>query len=266
MKDNPSAPGKHYYLNHDGVKLKVVLPEMLAPFGAGSSKKFPDKYNMSLSLTRQAQDKLRAIDDKLLDLILAMKADVFAKDAKDKKKNVSIDVLKSRYKSFIVPGDETKGYSDRINLVIQTRSGKALDELPEEDKARAKQQFVALSNNTLLYAPDGTTIQTTTENIRDAIPFGSRVRAVAEFAYLWVPSSSQECYPIWTFVQGILMSSAPKSTFNLLNVYDDEDLLEKKEQPRVEATASELPTYIDERPSMELHVDPEDAHLAAAAL
>lgn len=256
-----NATGKTYHVFHDGVKLKVVLPEMTAPFGAGSSEKFPNKYTMSLSFQgcNKALEKMKAIDDKILDLILAQKAEVFAKDAKDKKKAVSLDVLKARYKSFIVPGDESKKYADRISLSIQTR--KAPEGTSDEERAAIEKEFTTMGGDALLVTPDGTKIHVNTENIREKIPYGSRVRAVAEFAYLWVLGSSQECYPVWTFVLGKLVSTLPVSTFNILNVEDDEE-----DDAAAAINKISGPAETDEDRVLLPVVDEEEAHLAAAAL
>ena len=55
---------KSYYLYHEGVKLRVFLPEMRVPLAVGSNK--------------GTFDKLRAIDQKLRELIQAEKDNIHA--------------------------------------------------------------------------------------------------------------------------------------------------------------------------------------------
>ena len=69
---------------------------------------------------------------------------------------------------------------------------------------------------------DGTPIAVNSENISQCIPFGSRIKVAAEFAYLWVLSSSQECYPVWTFVLGMVVATASQSSYDIRNTEDDE--------------------------------------------
>jgi hypothetical protein len=80
-----------------------------------------------------------------------------------------------------------------------------------------------LDGGDLLVTPEGARIHVDTENIREHVPFGSRIKAVAEFAYLWVLGSSQEAFPVWTFVQGRISSTAQVSKFDINAVRDDEE-------------------------------------------
>ena len=122
-ENTKNATGKCFHLFHGEDKLRIHLPEMTAPFGAGNSEKFPEKYTLSLSFEgrKQTLDKMRAIDEKVQELILTLRAELFPKDAKAKKP-VPLDVVKARYKSFIQPGDESKNYADRINLSVQRKA------------------------------------------------------------------------------------------------------------------------------------------------
>jgi hypothetical protein len=260
-ENTKNATGKAFHVYHGPDKLKVVLPEMTAPFGAGNSEKFPEKFALSLSFEgcKKTLEKMKAIDEKIQELILEKKAEIFPKDLKSKKP-VPLDVLKSRYKPFIQAGDESKNYADRINLSVQRKT--APEGTPEEEKAQIEKEFRTMDAHLLVH-PDGTPIHVNTDNIRECIPFGSRIKAVAEFAYLWVLGSSQECYPVWTFVLGKLVSTAAKSTYDILNDEDDE----------VPASVTQ-PMDIDSHNVSDAHdvsgtdvlIDEEDAHLAAAAL
>ncbi len=267
-ENTKNATGKAWHLYHGEQKLKVVLPEMTAPFGAGNSEKFPEKYTLSISFEgcKKTLERMKAIDDKVFELILDQKAELFPKDAKAKKGAVTIEVIKNRYKSFIQTGDETKNYADRINLSVQRKV--APDGTPDEEKLTIEKDFKSLDNGPLLIRPDGTQIPVNTENIRENIPFGSRIKAVAEFAYLWVLGSSQECYPVWTFVQGLLVSTAAVSTFSILNKDDDEEVptssamdVDGDNSMVVDDSAD-----VHETPGTDEVLDEEDAHLAAAAL
>ncbi len=272
-KENTNnATGKAYHLYHGDQKLIVVWPEMTAPFGAGNSEKYPEKFTMSLSFEGcpKTHEKAKAIADKIQDLILDQRAELFPKDAK-LKKQPSIDVIKSRYKHFIQPGDENQGYADRINLSIQRHV--APEGTPDEEKLAIEREFKSLDNGPLLIAPDGTQIQVDTENCRAAIPYRCRIKAVSEFAYLWVLGSSQECYPVWTFVQGLLVSTKSVSTFNILDQDDDEEVSNAAATTspmEVDGGEGESPTtdhhHDGEPDGTEVMLDDEDAHLAAAAL
>lgn len=260
-ENTKNATGKSFHVYHGSDKLKIILPEMKAPFGGRNSEKFPEKYNLSLSFEGcpKTLEKMKAIDERIQELILEQKAEIFPKDAKSKKP-VPIDVLKSRYKPFIQPGDESKNYADRINLSVQRKT--APEGTPDEEKAQIEKEFRTMDAHLLVH-PDGTPIHVTTENIKECIPYGSRIKAVAEFAYLWVLGSSQECYPVWTFVLGKLVSTASKSNYNILN--DDDDEVPNTTDMDVDIDHHNVPEVHDV-PGTDVMLDEEDAHLAAAAL
>src|SRR5207244_2324631 len=59
-----------------------------------------------------------------------------------------------------------------------------------------------------------------TDNIKDVIPWGSRVKPVLEF-YLW--AMPLIVYPKWVFVHGALESSKAGKNFDILREDEEED-------------------------------------------
>jgi hypothetical protein len=137
----------------------------------------------------KTREKLKAIDDKLQELLSGSHAD-FSPDV--------------RYVPFV---------SDRIALSLKRKGG-------SHENGR---EFVTLDGQSLLVGPDGSKIHVTAENIKRTLPPGSRVRAVAEFTYLWISSVTQQACPVWTFVQGRVTSSDPMSGYDILADDEDED-------------------------------------------
>lgn len=222
--------GKMYHVFHNNVRLRAIMPEMLAPFGAGNSKDYPDKYSMGISFEgmdedtprgrrlKRAHSKAVEIDKKILELIMENK-DLLFKDAK--KKGVTNDILRSRYKSFINSYDDEKK-ADRMYLSLQPRRIKDED-LPkytEEQRLEITNRFQSMPKYDLLKNAEGP-LDITKDNVKDMVPWGSRVKPVMEFAYLWV--TSDKCYPVWSLVHGLLVSTNAGQHYEIRADDDDDD-------------------------------------------
>ena len=226
-KKESSQNGRMFYVLHKGAKLRVVLPELNLPFGAGSSEKFPDKYTMCVAFdgvneettrgqrTARALAKLKEINQRVAELIMTNRELVF----KDKKK-LSEEVLANRYKGFI---NESADASDKMYLSMQRKKPMDRDsaKMTDEEKLAVSKNFVSLPGFDFMVDKTGTPVSITTDNIKTVIPWGSVVKPVIEFAYLWVLGSSQDCFPVWTMVHGLLVASKPVSTFNILDDGDE---------------------------------------------
>ena len=68
LRPNTTA-NKSYFLYHNGIKLRIILPEMTVPKGAAI--KFPEKYSLNVSheSCRETLDTLKVINAKVLELI-----------------------------------------------------------------------------------------------------------------------------------------------------------------------------------------------------
>ena len=245
-KESGNQMGKMFYILHNKSKLRIILPELSLPYGAGNSDKFPDKFTMCVSfdgmaaddkrgarLTR-AHEKLTKINEKIFQLILDNRTIVF----KDKKK-VSDEILASRYKTFI-HSDESKPDFMYLSLQKKRVSEKDALKMTEAEKVEHMKHFIALPEHGFMIDPKGNQVNVTTENIKTVIPWGSRVKPVAEFAYIWVPGASQDCYPVWTFVHGLLVSTKAISNFSLLNKDDGDDEEEADDNEETDEDGDEV--------------------------
>src|SRR6478609_3834974 len=238
-KDGASknSQGQYVKVRHNKQNLRVVLPTVLAPYGAGLQKDTVNKYSMAIGFdetenddsdgrkVKAAYNMLVAINDRIRQLMMDNR-DSFFKDAskKDPKKKTPIlsdELLAARYKDFLRPREEQ---ADMMYVAIQTRkpNRKNMDKLTAEEIAELGKQFVSLSDDyPLLVDNEGTPIEVNVENLKDVIPWGTRIRPVIELAYLWV--TSEKVYPVWTFVHGLRVSSGPSKSFNILKDDDSDD-------------------------------------------
>ena len=239
------SSGMFVYPKHNKTKLRAILPDVTAPFGAGPQKDYPNRFSMGITFDeadddtdagrkqKNAYDVLVAINDKCRQLMLENR-EAFFKDAvrpepsskKDpKKKNVGVsdEVIESRYKSFFRERGEDQ--SDIMYLTLQTKriSQKDRDEgkYTPEQIARIEKEFISLPDFPLLVDASGSPIEVNVDNITKAIPWNSRVRPVIEFAYLWC--TQEKVTPVWTFVHGARKSTGVSKGFNILKDDDDED-------------------------------------------
>ncbi|KAJ3384540.1 hypothetical protein HDU80_000909 [Chytriomyces hyalinus] len=220
-KKESNQNGRMFYVTYDRNKLRVILPELTAPFGAGNSEKYPDKYSMCLAFDgaeeasargqrlQRANLKMRAINERVLQLVLE-KRDIIFKD----KKKVSDEILVNRYKPFVISDDDKP---DRMYLTLQRKKVTDAFKWTEAERVEQGKQFVSLNGYSFLIDRTGNEISVNSDNIRTVIPWGSRIKPVIEFAYLWVLGSSQDCFPVWTYVHGLLTTSQQANSFSLLN-------------------------------------------------
>ena len=255
-KKESNSNGRMFYVLHKGAKLRIVLPELSTPFGAGSSEKFPDKYTMCVSFdgvkndtprgqrTARALTKLHAINERIAQLVLEKKALVF----KDKKP-VSDEILNSRYKGFI---NESTDNPDRMYISLQRKKVMDRDsvKMTEDEKLAVSKNFVSLPGFDFMVDKFGKSVNINTDNIKTVIPWGSVVKPVIEFAYLWVLGSSQDCFPVWTLVHGLLVSSKPIPTFKITmdDNGEDEEMGEELGSQDSERSEDDMDEYEEESP------------------
>ncbi len=249
-KEGSSKFGLKFHVFHDNARVRIVLPEMIAPFGGGASKDYPDSYNVGLSFEgmdqedrrgerlRRAHAKFTEINDKLRELMIQKKDMIFPKDGKKKVEN---SVLASRYQNFI-RSSETR--PDLIYFRLQNRMIKDEDKakMSDEEKELASKQFQPmLGFPHLLIDNDKKPIDITTENVRDVLPYGSRIKAIVELAYLW--AKTDKLNPIW-----VLGTARRISTVNAQNfeIERDSDAEEEEEEVEEENEDAEMADEEDE--------------------
>jgi len=251
-KESKNPNGSVCYVYHDNAKMRLIMPTMSAPFGAGTQKKNESKYSMAISFEgmdadtaagrklRRAYDKMQQIDDRVRDLMMEHKETLY-KDVKDaagtkkdpKKKGsgpISDELVQLRYESFIKPG---KDMPDLMYLSLQTARVPEKDaaKYTEQEKAEMEKRFAGMPGYDFLVDNDGNAIDITTENVTNIIPWQSRVKPVIELAYCWV--MKDKFYPIWSFVHGLLASNVKERSFDIRREDDDED----EDAPREEEDA-----------------------------
>lgn len=232
-----SSQGFIVYVKHNKQKLRTILPTVIAPYGAGPQRDSPNKYSMAIGFdemeddtpegrkVKAAHDMLSAINDRIRKLMMDNRElffkDTTKKDPKTKKLLVTEEFLAARYRDYL---RQREDQADIMYLGIQTRKVSKKDEgkLTAEDAAEIEKQFVSMSSqHPLLVDNEGNPIPVDIENIKEVIPWGTRIRPVIELAYLWV--TSDKVYPIWTFIHGLRVSAGPSKNFNILKDDDDED-------------------------------------------
>lgn len=237
-KKEPDGGRKIFNVMHNNQRLRIVMPEMKAPFGAGPGRtaETANKFSMGISFEgmndesdkkrarrlRRAHEKAVEIDNKIETLILDMK-ESFWKDAK--KKGITEETLRSRYKNFVrTHEDENK--PDMMYLSLQPRSLKQLREpvlnkMSEEAREDWVRHFKSMPNYDFLIDDKGNAIETNIDNISEVVPWGSFVKPVIEFAYLTVVSDN--VFPVWTLVHGLLSSTNHAKNFDLRRMDDSDE-------------------------------------------
>jgi hypothetical protein len=237
-KEMNSINGRMFFIQHNKVPLRIVLPELMVPYGAAASEKYPDKYQMVVSFEGANDDnprgcrlgealkKMTAINDRIAELVMENKEDLF----KDKKK-VSNEIISSRYRHFIGHNDDPR--PEKLSLVFQkhkTISERDNSRFTEDQKLRYLKQFRSLGEEYgFLITADGKHIDVDIDNLSSVIPRGSRVKPVIEFAYLWVQGTSQECYPVWVFVHGLLVEASRSNFFDIRKI-DEDNVIQKSNE------------------------------------
>ncbi len=222
-KDGKAATGQMYLINYDGDKrLRLLTPEMVAPWGPGVHPDFPDtKVKMSLSFENDggsvldgALDKLRLIQDTLREKF------PYATHFKDGEKTKR-EILQARFHTFIKQDDKKKR-ADRFDVTFQPHlitdaEYKGLTTAEERKEYLA--EFRSLPGYPLLMNKEQTPIVVTKSNYAQAIPGGSRLKAVLE-GHLW--ATKDKINVVWSFKHGALLSVKRRSTFNIVTEEEDE--------------------------------------------
>jgi hypothetical protein len=239
-KESKSTNGTMYHVVHNKVKLRAIMPTMLAPFGAGTQKENANKYSMAISFEgmdddtplgnklKRAHSKMQQIDDRIRELMMENK-ELFFKDVKDaagkkdpKKKGGVLDdnIIQARYNSFLRSKDDMP---ELMYLAMQTVRipDKDATKYTEEEKVAMTKRFTGIPNYDFLVDNDLNAIDINTDNISDVLPWGSRIKPVIELSYLWV--TKDRCYPVWSFVHGLLVSDGKQNVFDIRRYDDDED-------------------------------------------
>jgi len=271
--------GMFVYPKHNKQKLRIILPTLTAPYGAGPQKDSPKKFSMAIAFdgmengdkngrsVKEAYDVLTAIDNRMRELMMekrelffkdATKVDGAKKDAKKKGVGLSDELLAIRYKDFIRSRDEQ---SDIMYLGLQTRKASKKDiedkKFTADEIAQLEREFVSLPGYPLLIDSEGHPIPVNVDNIKDVIPWNTRIKPVIEFAYLWV--TSEKVHPIWTFVHGARKSTGVSKGFNILKDDDDEEEEENRmdtDKDEEETESNEMETEANEEEEEEEEMAP----------
>lgn len=241
--------GKMYNIFHQGKRLEVILPEMDATFGAKILTDF-GKITLPLSFNgmdqetsrglrlRRAHTKLIEIQQKIRDIIMKSPADFF----KDKKKP---EIYNERIKDFIVPSvsKEGKVYADVFRLEIQKAISNDPNKSPEELEI-ARKEFVSMKDAPLLKDKAKNALVVNQDNVEQVIPWGTRIKPVVSFAYLWIMGSDQKCTPKWFLIHGLITSDQKKTQIDLNPDEPDDD--EEMEAPSAPPPTQELLQEDDE--------------------
>jgi len=153
--------GKNIFVNADGKRFYLQLPELRAPFGLS---KFEDEssgnvsYSVDLSLdgydeegpTKSLYDLMSAIDDKILDHVQANSKDLLGKE-------YNKDVLEALYKPIIRKSEKSE-YAPTMKLKVGYMNGEFIPEAYTNDRAKTE-----LTN----------------------IEKGTRCKTLVEFAMIW---------------------------------------------------------------------------------
>jgi hypothetical protein len=238
--ESTNKNGFFVHVRHNKFRVRTLLPDLKAPYGAGPQKDLAkngeQKYSMGICFDGMETDSklgikignahaaLERIQDKLKELMIEHR-EAFFKDAKPKSKKekpLSDEVLEARFKSFLRIREDR---SDIMYLSIQRRRVKKEDEdkLTPEEKSAITRQFSSLAGYPLLVDKDGHVLEVDTDNIKDVIPWGSVIRPIIELAYLWVSTANLTVQPVWTFIHGARISTGPQKTFDILRADTDSE-------------------------------------------
>ncbi|KAJ3223136.1 hypothetical protein HDU81_009382 [Chytriomyces hyalinus] len=106
---------------------------------------------------------------------------------------------------------------DKMYLMLQCKKVVDAFKLTDAEHVEQGKQFVSLNGYSFMIDCTGNEISGNGNNIHAVIPWGSRIKPVIKFAYIWVLSSSQDCFPVWTYVYGLRTTSQQTNSFSLLN-------------------------------------------------
>jgi hypothetical protein len=228
-----NANGRMYYVLHNNNKLRVYLPEMSAPFGAGNSEKFPEKYTMAITFDgmnedtsrgrrlKKAHTKMVEIDKKISQLLFDNRDTVY----KDNKKKIADIIIRGRYSSFIHPSDDEE-HADKMYITLQRKRvpEKERDKYTEEQRIEYEKRFTCMADFGLVITPNGDQLDVTTENVRSMIPYGSIIKPCIELCYIFIMGNNdQKTYPVWNLIHSLLVSSKSVSNFDLRKTDESDD-------------------------------------------
>ena len=223
--------GNMIYFKYDTQKkypLRVVLPKMKAPFGAANSDKFPGTVKLQLGFDgmgedtplgrkmQEAHEKMREIDDKIVQLLVSRSKDCFLAEK-------SADYVNELYnRRTIQKSVSEKGveYPDKISLRLQ-RAFKIVD-----GRKISEDTFQGMRNTPFLVDAQGEEIKDVTlDNIQDKIPRNSFVKPVVELSYAFAAIKSKkvtELNVVWTLEHAIIIPGPPPTGFKIDLEEDDE--------------------------------------------
>jgi hypothetical protein len=233
-KGNNHKSGDMFNVYHDTQRLEIVLPEMIAPFGAKILTDYGCKISLPLTFDGIKEDNSRGhrlvrahkkmieIQDKIRDLILANPTAYFS----DKKKQTPED-YKKRIKDFVVSSESKDGkkYDDLFRVEIQKRNvggEKDKDKTPEELEM-LKKEFASKMGMPLLKNKAKQVVQCNQDNVAEVLSWGTKIKPVVSFAYIWIMKTGDRvCTPKWFLTHG-LITDHKKMDIDLTPDDDDDD-------------------------------------------
>lgn len=243
-KSTTHKSGDMFNVYHDTQRLEIVLPEMIAPFGAKILTDYGCKISLPLTFDgikenssrghrlSRAHKKMIEIQNKIRDLILANPTAYF----NDKKKQTPED-YKKRIKDFIVSSESKDGkkYEDLFRVEIQKRNvggEKDKDKTPEELEL-LKKEFASKMGMPLLKNKAKQTVHCNQDNVADVLSWGTKIKPVVSFAYLWIMKTGDRvCTPKWFLTHGLITEQ--KQMDIDLNPDEDNDADEVEEEEEEE--------------------------------
>jgi hypothetical protein len=230
--------GKLFFFHYNGSKgLEVELPEMQAPFGAKIMRDFGIKVSVPLSFSGMEErtqrgnrlslvhQKLIEIQDKIRTLLTSKPGEVFDDF---KKKKLSQETLNERVKNFIVPSvgkKDGKIYADLFRTEFQVKKPNDEDAKTKtvEELDEMKKQFISKLGKNLIHDRDNNPISCTVDNVEQVVPWGTKIKPVVQFSYIWYAKASNECTTKCFIVHSMKIAETVRPAFKLgPDTYSDE--------------------------------------------
>lgn len=167
--ESSNKNGFYVHVRHNKTKIRAMLPDVIAPYGAGPQKDYGGelKYSMGICFDgmetddangrkiKSAYGSLEAIQERLKGLMFENKEAFFADAGKPKKKGekpVSDDVLESRYQNFLRPREDRTDIM-YVSLQRQRIKKEEEDKLTLEEKEARYQTIFVLAKLSSPYRP-----------------------------------------------------------------------------------------------------------------
>ena len=239
--DKSKKIGGMYGIFHGASRLEVVLPELAAPFGP----KILDDYaqpgqipKVSLTLSfdgindetdrgqrlRQTSEKIEAIQTRIYELIADNAPEYFKSD----KKPVDLDTFRSRFQSLLYtspPKDNGVTYAPTMRLNFQaTNTYNASPNLNSEELLALKKTFSAKYNYPFLLNKNKEIVDVNFDNVNEVFFKGARVKAVANFGFIWIGKTSGKGSINVSYTHGRIVSDPQKPDLDLLDDEDENDV------------------------------------------